>query len=151
MDDKLKLRIIADEAPFIPPVHDDTTYLVKDPKEPYRRSPTLDAMKGYARDWDEYPANMPCTFRSFEFNPGGAPVETRHPVRLNRVTVHLFPFRWTTPKTTFTHPDRCHELEGAAGLYFSTLADWETNKNTLMQMLMRPYLQYGVPSRSKRI
>ena len=66
-----------DEKPFLPHIPPAVTYLVKDPKEPYRRSLSLEAMKGYEADPSTYPNTMPCIFR--------------RPMRLNKVTIHLFP------------------------------------------------------------
>lgn len=112
-----------DEPPYTLKILPDVKYLVKDPKEPYRRSPSLENMEGLVTEWSDYPSDMPCSFRTYQFNPGGAPLETRHPIRLNKVTWHLFPFRNTAPQTTFTHPERyhqlMHELDTAPGTYYT--------------------------------
>ena len=140
-----------DEAPYTPPFPDTTKYLVKDPKEPYRRSPSLEKMEGLVTDWADYPANMPCTFRTYEFNPGGAPLETRHPIRLNKVTWHLFPFRNTAPQTTFTHPERRHWLKDATGTYYTVGGPDSALRDVMVKRLLlkTEYLTYNV--QSKRI
>ncbi|WBF04903.1 hypothetical protein [Erwinia phage vB_Ea277G] len=98
-----------DEPPYLLKIAPEVKYLVKDPKEPYRRSPSLEAMKGYKADPSKYPNAMPCIIRQ--------------PIRLNKVTWHLFPFRNTTPQTTFTHPERHHQymrrLEQGAVTYYT--------------------------------
>ena len=85
-----------DEAPYLGKFVPEVKYLVKDPKEPYRR----------------HPADVKWASRQI-----GTIGQIR--LRLNGVTVSLFPFRNTMPQVSFTHPDRGYELRDAAQTYFT--------------------------------
>ena len=115
-----------DEPAFIPPRRDTAKYLVKNPVEPYRRSPTLEEMKGYEADPSKYPNAMPCIIR--------------RPIRLNKVTWHLFPFRNTTPKTTFTHPERHHQFMRQLGDSVVSYYVTGERESALKEVLLRNML-----------
>lgn len=86
-----------DEAPYLGKFVPDVKYLVKDPQEPYRRAISLDVK------WAERQVGTIGQVR----------------LRLNSVTVSLFPFRTTEPQVSFTHPDRGYDLRNAAQTYFT--------------------------------
>lgn len=84
-----------DEAPYLIKYRPELNYLVKDPKEPYRR----------------YPADVKWTSRQV-----GTIGQVR--LRLNGITVSLFPFRNTVPQVSFTHPDRGYTLWSPTQTYY---------------------------------
>lgn len=89
MEDYGHLYPGVDEKPYILTRSLEVNYLVKDPKEPYRRPLTFEQIKGYHADPDSYPHTMPCIIR--------------RPMRLNAVTIRLFLTRDRVMKTSFTH------------------------------------------------
>lgn len=101
-----------DEPSYLMKVVPDVKYLVKDPKEPYRRHPA-------DRKWASRQVGTIGQVR----------------LRLNGVTVSLFPFRNTVPQVSFTHPDRGYTMWSPTQTYY------ESGESKLHNIMLEGHLK----------